>query len=272
MPHVTANGLKTFYRSVGEGPPLLLIAGNGMEHTTFDEQLPVFSKSFRCIVYDLRGIGATDVTETGYTIRELAADAFALLDALAVDKAHVGGYSLGGAIGQEMAIAAPNRVLSLSLYSTYDKPDPFMRLRYDLLIKILRESSPEMWAMFSAFSAFGEPYINANEADVRNEIEKRAARWHAPGAPSKVGLEGHYRAILTHDTTGRLDRIKAPTWIAVGADDPVTPVACSKRLHAAIAGSALDIYPGRPHRILNFHAEDFTKRAMEFLQAHRQAA
>ena len=82
MPFVNANGVRTFYRSVGEGPPLLLIAGNGMEHTTFDEQLPVFSPRFRCIVYDMRGIGASDTPEDGYTTREMAVDAFSLLDAL----------------------------------------------------------------------------------------------------------------------------------------------------------------------------------------------
>ncbi len=269
MPFVTANGVRTFYRSVGEGPPVLLIAGNGMEHTTFDEQLVEFSRHFNCIVYDLRGIGASDTPEDGYTTKAMAVDALALLDALDIPKAQVGGYSLGGAIGQEMAIAAPQRVASLSLYSTFDKPDPYLRLRYDLLVKILRESSPEMWSMFSAFSAFGENYINAHEADVRAEIERRTARWQGSNPPSKVGLEGHYRAILTHDTAARLDRIVAPTWIAVGSDDPVTPVAYSKRLHAGIKGSTLDIFPGRPHRILNFQAQPFTERALAFLMEHR---
>jgi len=269
MPFVNANGVRTFYRSVGEGPPLLLIAGNGMEHTTFDEQLPVFSPRFRCIVYDMRGIGASDTPEDGYTTREMAVDAFSLLDALDIPRAHVGGYSLGGAIGQEMALSAPERVASLSLYSTFDKADPYLRLRYDLLVKVLRESSPEMWAMFTAFSAFGENYINAHEAEIRDEIGRRAARWHSPNPPSKVGLEGHYRAILTHDAADRLGQISAPTWIAVGSDDPVTPVAYSHRMHAGIKGSTLDIFPGRPHRILNFQAKDFTDRALAFLLAHR---
>lgn len=269
MPYLNANGIRTFYRSVGKGPPVLLIAGNGMEHTTFDEQLAVFSKHFRCIVYDLRGIGASDVPAEGYTTKEMAVDAFALLDALGIPKAHVGGYSLGGAIGQEMAISAPQRVASLSLYSTFDKPDPFLRLRYDLLVKILRESSPEMWSMFSAFSAFGENYINAHEAEVRAEIEKRTARWAGANPPSKIGLEGHYRAILTHDAASRLEHIVAPTWIAVGSDDPVTPVIYSRRLHAAIKGSKLDIFPGRPHRILNFQAQAFTEQALAFLMEHR---
>ncbi len=265
MPFVTANGVRTHFRVVGEGPPLLLIAGNGMEHTTFDEQLPSFSRHFRCIVYDLRGIGQSDVPERGYDTRTMAADALALLDALAIFKAHVAGYSLGGAIGQEMAAAAPERVQSLSLYSSFDRPDPYLRLRYDLLIRIALESSPEVWALFSAFSAFGPDYIDTHEAAVREEIGKRVARWQGDRAPSRTGLAGHYRAVREHDSTARLAQIACPTWISVGTSDAVMPPSYSQRLHAAIADSRLEIFADRPHRILNFQAVAFTERALAFL-------
>ena len=271
MPFATIRGVRTFYRTVGEGPALLLVAGNGMEHTAFDEQLPAFSRHFRCIVYDMRGIGQSGVPEGGYTTTEMAKDALALLDELRIDRAHVAGYSLGGAIGQEMAIAAPERVATLSLYSSFDRPDPYLRLRYDLLLKILEETTPELWAMFTAFSAFGEAYIDAHESVVREEIARRTARWKGPGAPSKTGLAGHYRAILEHDTGGRLRAIRCPTWIAVGSQDPVTPPSYAHRLHAGIEGSRLEIFPDRPHRILNFQAGSFTQSALAFLLQHRQA-
>jgi len=269
MPFATINGIRTFFRCVGEGPPLLLIAGNGMDHTTFDEQLPLFARDFRCIVYDTRGVGQSDVPDDGYTIAEMAKDAIALLDALDVRQCHVAGYSLGGAIGLELALAAPERVASLSLYASYDRPDPYLRLRYDLLIKILQEATPEIWALFSAYSAFGEAYVNANEASVRDEIARRVARWAQDDPRAKTGLIGHYRAILSHDVADRLTRIRVPTWIAVGTEDHVMPPHYAQRLHAAIADSQLQIFPGRPHRLLNFHAEPFTAQAHAFLLEHR---
>jgi len=269
MPFIIANGVRTHYRSVGDGPPLLLIAGNGMEHTTFDEQLPSFSKHFRCVVYDLRGIGQSDVPDGGYDTRTMAADAWALLDGIGVEAAHVAGYSLGGAIAQEMAAAAPERIRSLSLYSSFDRADPYLRLRYELLVRIALESSPEVWALFSAFSAFGADYVDAHEAAVREEIAKRIARWKGDRAPSRVGLAGHYRAVFEHDSTARLRQIACPTWIAVGSKDPVMPPSYSQRLQAAIPGSRLEIFPDRPHRILNFQAEAFTRRALEFLLSQR---
>jgi 3-oxoadipate enol-lactonase len=269
VPFVSANGIRTFYRTAGEGPCLLLVAGNGMDHTAFDEQLSSFASHFRCIVYDMRGIGKSDVPSDGYSTIEMANDALALLDALGVARAHVAGYSLGGAIGQEMAIAAPERVSTLSLYSSFDRPDAYLRLRYELLVKILLETTPQIWAMFTAFSAFGEAYINANEAIVLEEIARRQARWTTREAPSKAGLAGHYRAILGHDATSKLGAIRCPTWIAVGSQDPVTPVSYARRLQAAIVQSRLEIFPDRPHRILNFEAGPFTERALAFLLEHR---
>ncbi|WP_077000542.1 alpha/beta fold hydrolase [Variovorax sp. KK3] len=265
MPHVTTNGVRTFYRMSGEGPPLLLIAGNGMDHTTFDEQLKAFGPHFRCIVYDLRGIGASEVPEAGYTPMEMAKDALALLSALDVGTAHVAGYSLGGAIAQEMALAQPERVRSLSLYSSYERPLPYMRLRYDILIKVVEETTPELWAMYSAFSAFGPEFVNAHEKALREEIAKRTARWNDGQGPSRKGLAGHYRAILAHDTSSRLGAIRCPTWIAVGGADAVTSPVHSERMHQLIPGSFLQIYPSKPHRILNFEADAFTRDALEFL-------
>lgn len=268
MPFVTANGVRTHYQVTGEGPPLLLIAGNGMDLTTFRDQTPAYGAHFRCISYDMRGVGESDVTADGYDIRTMAADALALLDALGIEAAHVAGYSLGGAIGLEMALAAPARVTSLSLYSSYSHVAPFLRRRYDLLIKILEESTPEMWAMFSTFTAFGEAYINAHDTELEAEVQLRIKRWKGPNPPSKAGLIGHYRAILSHDVLDRLDRIACPTWIAVGSSDPVTPPSYSHLMQARIKGAQLRIYPDAPHRLLNF-TPAFTQEALAFLLEHR---
>src|SRR5437879_11338397 len=152
MTIVISNGLRTYVEITGDGAPLLLIAGNGMDHTAFRDQVPAFAPHFRCITYDLRGIGKSDVTDSGYTVPEMARDALALLSVLGFSGAHVAGYSLGGAIGQQMAIDAPERVKSLSLYSTFSHVEPYLRRRYDLLVKILVETTPGRWPRFTTYS------------------------------------------------------------------------------------------------------------------------
>lgn len=271
MPFAMANGIRTYYEIEGDGPALLLIAGNGMEHTTFHEQVPVFRQNFTCITYDMRGIGRSDVPESGYTINEMASDALALLTELNIGSAHVAGYSLGGAIAQEMALRCPRRVNSLSLYSTYTHVEPYLRHRYELLIQILREGNPTLWAMFTAFSAYGEEYINAHDEELKREVELRRARWDGDRAPSKIGLIGHYRAILSHDVRGRLNEIHCPTWIAVGLSDPVTPYTYSQKLHKEIQGSSLKVYAGAPHRLLN-SIPHFTEDAYRFLLCQKERA
>lgn len=271
MPTILANGVRTYYEITGDGPPLLLIAGNGMDHTTFRDQVPSFASKFRCISYDLRGIGQSDVPPAGYTTAEMARDALALLSGLGFASAHVAGYSLGGGIGQWMAVDAPERVKSLSLYSTFSHVAPYLRLRYELLVKILAETTPELWAMFTTFSAFGEEYINAHDQEVEREIALRKARWLGPDAPSKVGLLGHYQAILGHEIRSRLSEIRCPTFIAVGSSDPVTPPSYARYLHERIAGSQLRVYPGAPHRLLNFTPQ-FTKDAGAFLSEVLEAS
>jgi pimeloyl-ACP methyl ester carboxylesterase len=200
----------------------------------------------------------------------MAHDALELLSALGVSSAHVAGYSLGGAIGMQMAIDNPARVRSLSLYSTFSHVEPYLRRRYEILIKVLLETSPELWAMFTAFSAFGEEYINAHDADIEKEVALRVARWKGADAPSKAGLLGHYQAILGHDVRPRLSEIRCPTWIAVGSSDPVASPSYATYLCKRIAGSRLSVYPGAPHRLLNFTPR-FTADALAFLLETRGA-
>jgi len=272
MPFTTANGVRTYYEVSGNGPPLLLIAGNGMDHTAFRDQVPSFAGHFRCVTYDLRGIGQSDVPEAGYTVPDMARDALALLDALGCASAHIAGYSLGGAIGLQMAIDAPGRVQSLSLYSTFSHVEPYLRRRYEILLKILLETTPELWAMFTAFSAFGAEYINAHDGEIEREIALRIARWQGSDPPSKIGIAGHYRAILGHEVRARLSEIRCPTWIAVGSSDPVTPPSYAHYLADHIMESRVSVYPGAPHRLLNFTPQ-FTADALAFLrEASRSAA
>jgi pimeloyl-ACP methyl ester carboxylesterase len=125
--------------------------------------------------------------------------------------------------------------------------------------------------MFTAFSAFGEEYINAHDAEIEEEIARRIARWRGADAPSKVGLLGHYQAILGHDVRSRLFEIVCPTWIAVGSSDPVAPPSYARYLRDHIAGSKLSVYPGAPHRLLNFTPR-FTEDALAFLLETQGAA
>jgi len=105
-------------REYGEGEPLLVINGTSQSLGFWEAEAATWASSHRVITYDLRGMGGSERGTGEMSVASLAADAAALLDALEVDRAHVLGYSLGSAIAQELALAAPEKVASLVLYCT----------------------------------------------------------------------------------------------------------------------------------------------------------
>src|SRR5580693_3444974 len=120
MPLAKAGQIELSYDRAGEGPPLLLIMGmSGTKHHWGAAVLEQLRRDFETIVYDHRDAGDSTKTRQPFTIADLAADAAGLLEALELDSAHVMGISMGGMIAQELALAHPERIASLTLGCTY---------------------------------------------------------------------------------------------------------------------------------------------------------
>ena len=94
-----------YWESVGRGEPLLLIMGLGLSGGAWWRTVPVLSSRFRVITYDHRGVGRSQSETHTYTTEAMADDAAAVLDAAGVDAAHVYGFSLGGLVAQQLAVA-----------------------------------------------------------------------------------------------------------------------------------------------------------------------
>ena len=119
-----ATGVELEHQVTGEGEPLLLIMGTGGSIPLWAPVLPSLSERFQVIAFDNRGLGGSGPIEDGWdvTMPNIANDAAALMDALEIERAHVLGWSLGSATAQELAINHPDKVGSLTLYSTWASP------------------------------------------------------------------------------------------------------------------------------------------------------
>lgn len=115
MPHANVNGIELFYECVGSGSPLLLIHGLGSSGDDWAFQRDVFACSHRVLLVDLRGSGRSSKPAGPYAIAQFAADLLALLDLLEIARVDVLGFSLGGSVALEMALAQPRRVQRLVL-------------------------------------------------------------------------------------------------------------------------------------------------------------
>lgn len=121
MPMTTANGLTFHYQQAGTGPDVVLIHGvtGDLSIWFLCRAIQALSESHRVTAYDLRGHGYSDAPPTGYTSADHAADLFALMDHLEIERAAVVGHSFGGVIALHAAVLAPTRVDSLVLSDPY---------------------------------------------------------------------------------------------------------------------------------------------------------
>ena len=105
--------ISLYYEECGAGEPLLLLHGLGTDGRSWEYQRDHFAEQFRVIVADVRGHGRSARPPGPYSVPQFAADIFALLDHLQIDKFHLLGLSMGGMIGFQMAVDQPERFQSL---------------------------------------------------------------------------------------------------------------------------------------------------------------
>ena len=239
MPLIEANGVDLYYEETGDGPPLLLVPGLGGNTLGWDPLPAALAERFRVIAFDNRGAGRSAAPPGPYTMRQLAGDAAALLDRLGGGRAHVVGLSMGGMIGQELALARPELVDRLVLYATYARPrpavhGPWLTAWAEARAREMDPVQLSLWLMpWFMTPAFIRDY---------DQVEAALALWTSDPYPAPAhGIAAQAAACMAHDALDRLPAIAAPTLALVGPDDIVTPVSCSRELVERIPGARLQV-------------------------------
>jgi 3-oxoadipate enol-lactonase len=223
MPSIGVGEVELHYERNGSGEPLLLIQGMSGTHVAWGEAFRApLEESFDVVAFDNRGIGLSAPIDGPFTIAEMAEDTAGLLDQLGIESAHVVGISMGGMIAQELALAHPERLRSLTLGCTYCggpgsglMPEENARKLMEGLASGDREK-----AIRASYEVNLSPAFRADEG--------RFAAFHemATRVPAaKQTIELQVQAIFGHDTSGRLGGISVPTLIVHGTDDGVLPFA-----------------------------------------------
>jgi pimeloyl-ACP methyl ester carboxylesterase len=118
MPLAKIGDIQIYYEEYGEGQALIMILGIGQDTATWEFQISDFSKHFRLILLDNRDSGKSSSCSETYTTETMARDILGLMDHLRIARAHLLGTSMGGMIAQQVALIAPERVISLVMAST----------------------------------------------------------------------------------------------------------------------------------------------------------
>jgi aminoacrylate hydrolase len=231
-----------FIQQRGKGRPLLLLAGLGGRGAFWASVAALLGEEGRLVIPDHPGCGASPPDGTAPSAAGLAARMVAALDALGLERVDLIGHSLGGAIAQEMALAAPERIGRLVLSATWAGPNPWFSRLFALRQSILDQLGPE------AYLRHGETLGNPGWWQVENDAELHVTLSSRLAAFPGVALErARIAAVLAHDARGRLGAISAPTLVICAQDDQITPLPFSREIHRAIPGAALALLPTGGH-------------------------
>jgi 3-oxoadipate enol-lactonase len=256
-----ANGIRMNYELSGKwnAPVVMLSHSLGSSLGMWYPQVNILESNYRVLRYDIRGHGGSDAPEGPYTLELLGEDVIGLLDALGIDQVHFVGLSMGGMIGQFLALNHFHRLYSLILCDTS-----------------------------SIVPAGGQPAIQERIETARSKgmgalAELTMERWFTPGFLSKTppsleiirkqflgtsaeGYIGCSEAIRKLNYLERLSSIKMPTLVIVGEEDPGTPVSAAEAIHERIKNSKLVIIPSARHLSNVEQPEAFNKALLDFLK------
>jgi 3-oxoadipate enol-lactonase len=269
MPEALVNGARLFYEEMGSGPETILFSHSYLvDSHHFTLQMQSFRDRYRCVAFDHRGHGRSEVTQSGYDMENLYADAVALIEALNCAPCHFVGLSTGGFIGMRIAIRRPELLKSLILMDTSADPEPEENLKqYNLLMFIVRRIG--WWPVIGKVTPlfFGKKFLT--DPARRHEVREWKARITSSNKKAMVkfgrGIFG--RASVYEE----LPKIKVPTLMVVGEEDKPTPLSKARRIAEKIPGAKLEVIPHAGH-LCTVDEPDAVTQAMErFLSALPQA-
>ncbi len=257
---IQANGISVNYTFDGPANAPVVTLSNSLATNLgmWEPTLPALTSRFRVLRYDTRGHGQTEAPRGAYTLEQLAEDALALLRALDVQRTHWVGLSLGGMIGQTLALKAPDALMSLSLCDTSSRLPADAKPMWDERIRTAETKGMEPLVESTLVRWFTAPFRERHK-DVVDRVATMIR------TTPVAGYAGCCQAIAALNLTDRLSAIKLPTVVIVGEDDPGTPVAASRVIADNIKGARLDIIPAAAHLSNMEQPEAFNRALSSFL-------
>jgi 3-oxoadipate enol-lactonase len=253
-----------YFEDTGQGEPLLMVMGLGTDHLGWMLQVPEFSRHYRAITFDNRDVGQSKQAEGPYEVADMARDALALADHLELDTFHLLGMSMGGAIAQEIALLAPERLRTLTLVVTFAGGGNWAteraRLWSEIRGLITRETHLDWLLLFG----MSEDFYASPE---RVEYSKQLMRAN-PHPQSTEAFQRQVEASGRHEARDRLARISVPTHVIGAEHDTLVPVWKSEEIADLIPGADYSVMPRAPHALNMERAEEFNQLVLDWLRAN----
>jgi pimeloyl-ACP methyl ester carboxylesterase len=267
MPFARSGTLRVNYESVGRGPAVLLILGQGMSLETGWRTVEQLSSRFRVLAFDNRDVGQTDHSVFPYLVSQMAEDAVAVLDAAGEARAHVYGVSLGGMVAQELALSHRDRVGALVLGAT--TPGGPGAIPQDPRVLTFFTRVGAMGPEEAAWAAVPYSYGARTRREHPDRIaEDIARRLRYP--PDVLAYLHQIGAAAFHSTQVRLGEIAAPTLVVHGGQDKLQSPRNAHVLARAIPNAELLLWPDAGH-LYGTDEPEADREVARFLKRHSTA-
>jgi len=258
MPTIEVNHAELYYQEHGDGDETIVFShGLLMSSDMFRAQIDFLKSRYRCIAYDHRGQGRSQVTEDGYDMDNIAKDAAELIEKLDAAPCHFVGLSMGGFVGMRLAIHQPELLKSLTLMDTSADSEPNIR-SYRRLAFVGR------WLGFGIVAKpvmrimFGETFLN----DPARTKEYKDWRSRVVGN-DRTGATRAAQGVIERDGVyEQLDQIKTPTLVMVGDEDMATTTEKARRIHEKVPNAGMVTIPRAGHSS-SIEQPEFVTRTIE---------
>ena len=255
---LSVRGVRLNVVDVGSGKPIVFVHGVGGDSTNWRPQIEEFRSSNRVIAIDSRGFGRSDRTYGDMTLGDFADDVIGVLDRLEVEQCVFVGLSMGGMIGQAVAVQAPSRLAGLVLSDTSSHANE--EIQQTVIGAGDAAVSGGMGAVADMFAAASfTPDASARQLPCYLEFHEQFSS-SDPHA-FRIGLH----AIAALDFTDQLKALEVPTLVLCGDGDAFTPWEHSERIHQAIPGSRLEKVVGAGHMANMEQPASFNSLLKQFL-------
>ena len=264
MPIEKTENFEINYIDEGDGFPIFLIHGLVGDHTAWTTQISVLKEKYRMIAVDNPGSGGSSPVTGPCTTEELADMMLSLMDKLGIEKAHILGRSLGGLIGQHMALRGPDRVHSLVMTAATPKVDPIGTRILENMREILEwRDNWSDWARHSAHAFVTPQFYNENPEAMSNIVALVSNE-----ALSKISYINLNNTALAHDTTEQLKNINCPTLIMAGRLDPICGMVGTNKMTASISNVETVIFEKSSHFFMIEEAEKSMNTLIDWFGRH----
>ncbi len=258
MQKIRVNGAHVALVDEGQGAPLLLLHGLGGSHDDWRMQRAEFAARFRVLVPDLRGHGASERREP-FTIPQHARDMVALLESLGIERCHVVGLSMGGAVAIDLALRWPDRVAALVLANT---APGFQLTNWQRRRMALKR------VVIAAFLGVGAVarVVSQRMFPARHQGRLRRRLIQRASHTSRWVYLASLRALTRWHAESRLGGIRAPT-LVIGAEFDFTASAEKRRWAALIPDARFVEIAGSRHHSEQDSPARFNREVLDFLRA-----